>query len=63
MKHKAVVIFSLPLLLLVILIAATVSASGQDVMVDEWKIPFLNSVTGPIASIGEYMSWSANRAA
>lgn len=63
MKNKAVVIFSLPLLLLVILIAATIGTSGQDVMVDEWKIPFLNSVTGPIASIGEYMSWSANRAA
>ena len=27
-----------------------------------WKIDFLNSLTGPIASIGEYMSWSAKRA-
>ena len=63
MKNKAVVIFSISLLVMVILIAATIGTSGQDVMVDEWKIPFLNSVTGPIASIGEYMSWSANRAA
>ncbi len=28
-----------------------------------WEIDFLNSLTGPIASIGSYMSWSAQRAA
>ena len=28
----------------------------------EWEIDFLNSLTGPIASIGSYMSWSAQRA-
>lgn len=28
-----------------------------------WEIDFLNSLTGPIASIGNYMSWSAQRAA
>lgn len=29
----------------------------------EWTIPFLNSLTGPIASIGEYLQWGAERAA
>ncbi len=28
-----------------------------------WEIDFLNSLTGPVASIGNYMSWSAQRAA
>ena len=28
----------------------------------EWEIPFLNTLTGPIASIGEYLSWSADKA-
>ena len=38
-------------------------AGERDVTVDKWKIHFLNCVTGPIASIGEYMSWSAKYAA
>ncbi len=29
----------------------------------EWEIPFLNCLTGPIASIGEYLEWGAERAA
>ncbi|HET6450683.1 MAG TPA: ABC transporter substrate-binding protein [Spirochaetia bacterium] len=29
----------------------------------EWDIPFLNSLTGAIASIGEYLEWGAERAA
>jgi len=29
----------------------------------EWTIPFLNSLTGAIASIGEYLEWGAERAA
>ena len=29
----------------------------------EWTIPFLNSLTGPIAAIGEYLEWGAERAA
>ena len=33
------------------------------VMVTEWEIPFLNSLTGPLASIGEYLQWGAERAA
>ena len=39
------------------------AASKSEVVVDEWEIPFLNCLTGPIASIGEYMAWSAHRAA
>ena len=39
------------------------NTAADEVAVDKWKIHFLNSVTGPIASIGEYMSWSAKYAA
>ncbi len=31
--------------------------------VKEWDIPFLDCLTGPIASIGEYLEWGAKRAA
>jgi branched-chain amino acid transport system substrate-binding protein len=33
------------------------------VKVKEWDIPFLNCLTGPIASIGEFLEWGAERAA
>ncbi len=36
---------------------------SAKVMVDEWEIPFLNCLTGPIASIGEYLEWGAEFAA
>ena len=36
---------------------------SSKVLVEEWEIPFLNSLTGPIASIGEYLLWGAERAA
>ena len=49
--------------LIVILAFSGVSFAENEVEVDKWTIPFLNSVTGPIASIGEYMSWSAEYAA
>ena len=29
----------------------------------EWTVPFLNCLTGAIASIGEYLEWGAERAA
>ena len=64
MKNKEKMYFVISLLMMSILFIGTISTFGQeDVAVEEWKIPFLNSVTGPIASIGEYMSWSAHRAA
>lgn len=34
-----------------------------EAKVTEWEIPFLNCLTGPIASIGEYLEWGAERAA
>ena len=47
---------------LVLLLLASTASFGQ-VVVTEWQIPFLNSLTGAIASIGEYLHWGANRAA
>ena len=48
-------------LLLILMISFSAIASQDDHKV--WKIDFLNTLTGPIASIGNYMSWSAQRAA
>ncbi len=47
---------------MVLLLVASTAAFGQ-VVVNEWQIPFLNSLTGAIASIGEYLHWGANYAA
>lgn len=33
------------------------------VVVTEWEVPFLNSLTGPIAAIGEFLQWGAEYAA
>lgn len=64
MKNKEKRLFGIFLLIICILLMGTMGIFGQeDIEVDEWRIPFLNSITGPIASIGEYMSWSARRAA
>lgn len=46
--------------LLILMISLSAIASQDDHKV--WKIDFLNTLTGPIASIGNYMSWSAQRA-
>jgi len=43
--------------------SGALGAPSSKVVVDQWEIPFLNCLTGPIASIGEYMAWSAHRAA
>jgi branched-chain amino acid transport system substrate-binding protein len=59
------------LLLLVLPLAATFLLAGCQkggtakvrVKVKEWDIPFLNCLTGPIASIGEFLEWGAERAA
>lgn len=48
--------------ILVLLLIVSTSAFGQ-VVVNEWQIPFLNTLTGAIASIGEYLQWGANYAA
>ncbi|MBI9106965.1 MAG: ABC transporter substrate-binding protein [Spirochaetales bacterium] len=36
---------------------------STGVVATEWEIPFLNCLTGPIASIGEYLQWGAEYAA
>ena len=47
-----------------IVAAMLLSVAGcQQPAPKEWTIPFLNSLTGPIASIGEYLEWGAERAA
>ncbi len=63
MKYKVWRILGILILLIGIISISTLNIFGQEVKVKEWNIPFLNTITGPIASIGEYMSWSANRAA
>ena len=63
MKNKFFRLFSISTVVIGIILIFTFNIFGQEVVVDEWRVQFLNSVTGPIASIGEYMSWSANRAA
>lgn len=51
------------LFILIIVFFIVPGALASEVHVDTWRIPFLNCVTGPIASIGEYMAWSARYAA
>ncbi len=41
----------------------TESEETGGVVVDKWEIPFLDVLTGPIAGIGEYLLWGAERAA
>ncbi len=43
--------------------AAAPAAAEEAFTATEWEIPFLNCLTGPIASIGEYLQWGAERAA
>ncbi len=59
-------------LAVLLLIASILGAAGQKesgasgeagVVIEEWEIPFLNCLTGAIASIGEYLQWGAERAA
>ncbi len=62
---------SLMILLVLLAAAGLVFANGEKdgtsqaggAAVEEWEIPFLNCLTGPIASIGEYLQWGAEFAA
>jgi branched-chain amino acid transport system substrate-binding protein len=49
--------------LTLVLIAASFGFGQSNVVVSEWRVPFLNSLTGPIAAIGEFLQWGANYAA
>ena len=61
-KQFSLILFkTLLVLLLVVTFSFSVIASQDDHKV--WRIDFLNSLTGSVASIGNYMSWSAQRAA
>lgn len=63
---KKVIVLSMILLLATSAIWAAgqkEEASTEDFVATVWEIPFLNSLTGPIASIGEYLQWGAERAA
>ena len=51
------------LAVLLVLVAFAGCQKGPKVKVEQWEIPFLNSLTGPIASIGEFLHWGAERAA
>jgi branched-chain amino acid transport system substrate-binding protein len=51
------------LALAAIVTASAGAAEPPKIAVSEWDIPFLNCLTGPIASIGEYLEWGADRAA
>ena len=46
-----------------VLLAAGLGVAQPPVAVSEWQVPFLNCLTGPIASIGAYLQWGAERAA
>jgi len=52
-------------LLFALLAVALLATMGcqKPFQVTEWKIPFLDCLTGSIASIGEYLKWGAERAA
>jgi branched-chain amino acid transport system substrate-binding protein len=58
-KTKGVVV---GMALLAFLAAGSGFAQAQA-EVKEWQVPFLNCLTGAIASIGEYLQWGAERAA
>lgn len=49
--------------LVLLLVAASMSFGQTKVVVNEWQVPFLNSLTGSIAAIGEFLEWGAEYAA
>jgi branched-chain amino acid transport system substrate-binding protein len=46
-----------------VLFTASFGFAQTQVQVKQWEIPFLDCLTGAIASIGEYLQWGAERAA
>jgi branched-chain amino acid transport system substrate-binding protein len=49
--------------LVTMLFAASTGIAQDKVVVTEWQIPFLNCLTGPLASHGSMYQWSTNQAA
>ena len=49
--------------LVLLLVAAGMGFGQTKVVVNEWQVPFLNCLTGPIAAIGEFLEWGAEYAA
>ena len=49
--------------LVFVALAAAFGFGQANVVVDEWQVPFLNCLTGPIAAIGEFLEWGAEYAA
>ncbi|HVP17680.1 MAG TPA: ABC transporter substrate-binding protein [Spirochaetia bacterium] len=49
--------------LALVLFATTLGFGQAKVVAEEWQIPFLNCLTGPIAAIGEFLEWGAEYAA
>ncbi|HAI87385.1 MAG TPA: ABC transporter substrate-binding protein [Firmicutes bacterium] len=62
-KHTKSFAGLLIMAVLLVCLAGSSLGAPSAAVVDQWEIPFLNCLTGPIASIGEYMAWSAHRAA
>ena len=62
-RGSTVPIWSKIFLVYLFLAIFSFSVIASDQKEGIWEIDFLNSLTGPVASIGNYMSWSAQRAA
>lgn len=62
-RRSTVRIWSKIFLVYLFLAIFSFSVIASDQKEDIWEIDFLNSLTGPVASIGNYMSWSTQRAA
>jgi branched-chain amino acid transport system substrate-binding protein len=65
MNRKLFVLWTVLLVVAAVLLVGCKKegAAEAKVVVEEWEIPFLNCLTGAIASIGEYLEWGAERAA
>ena len=62
-RRSTVPIWSKIFLVYLFLAIFSFSVIASDQKEGIWEIDFLNSLTGPVASIGNYMSWSTQRAA
>jgi len=63
MNKKLFTVLTVLLLVLAVVLVGCKKEGTVKVKVEQWEVPFLNSLTGAIASIGEYLQWGAERAA